>query len=382
MNACIECVIPLHRILHFAVWPDRERVLGEEVREGCTAAVVPAQDERLPRSAHTQLQRLVALRARLQRAYTRAQVHYYTACGASARRAATTECTYTTSVTRGAPGSASTRSYTRTGTLLHRLWCQRKTSGYHGMHIHNFSDSWRSGLGFNALIHAHRYTTTPPVEYSRLVSALLEWIRVTIRELNGRDLPNALDGIQRLLLAFKQYRTVEKPPNIGPSRNHPSEYSCLVSALLEWIRVTIRELNGRDLPNALDGIQRLLLTFKQYRTVDKPPKSELLRQQRLEQLNYKFNTKSVLRKGYLKEMIQVLSDPRYGSNLAQVDATVKKHEAISADILARTERFEDLSAMAAELVKENYHGAEAVSRTEQAVLQRWRELLELLERHR
>lgn len=34
-------------------------------------------------------------------------------------------------------------------------------------------------------------------------------------------------------------------------------------------------------------------------------------------------------------MIGVLSDPRYGSNLAQVDATVKKHEAISADIMAR-----------------------------------------------
>lgn len=38
--------------------------------------------------------------------------------------------------------------------------------------------------------------------------------------------------------------------------------------------------------------------------------------------------------------------------------------------------------MAAELVREKYHGAEGVSRTEQAVLQRWRELLELLERHR
>lgn len=34
-------------------------------------------------------------------------------------------------------------------------------------------------------------------------------------------------------------------------------------------------------------------------------------------------------------MIGVLSDPRYGSNLTQVDATVKKHEAISADIMAR-----------------------------------------------
>lgn len=48
---------------------------------------------------------------------------------------------------------------------------------------------------------------------------------------------------------------------------------------------------------------------------------------------------SVVREGYLKEMIQVLSDPRYGSNLTQVEATVKKHEAISADILARVRMF-------------------------------------------
>jgi hypothetical protein len=48
-----------------------------------------------------------------------------------------------------------------------------------------------------------------------------------------------------------------------------------------------------------------------------------------------FLSQSVLREGYFKEMIQVLSDPRYGNNLTQVDATIKKHEAISADILAR-----------------------------------------------
>jgi len=48
-----------------------------------------------------------------------------------------------------------------------------------------------------------------------------------------------------------------------------------------------------------------------------------------------FLSQSVLREGYLKEMIQVLSDPRYGNSLTQVDAIIKKHEAISADILAR-----------------------------------------------
>jgi hypothetical protein len=42
----------------------------------------------------------------------------------------------------------------------------------------------------------------------------------------------------------------------------------------------------------------------------------------------------VLREAYLKEMIQVLSVPHYGNSLIQVDATIKNHEAINADILA------------------------------------------------
>ncbi|KAJ8705806.1 hypothetical protein PYW08_012852 [Mythimna loreyi] len=341
------------------------------------------------------------------------------------------------------------------------LWCQRKTSGYHGVHIHNFTDSWRSGLGFNALIHAHRpdlfrWSELPTTEHVETLNHAFDVAHKHLgipRLLDAEDVDTSRpDEKSVMTYVASYYHTFARMKNeqksgkrianiIGQMMDcddRKGEYSKLFSVLLEWILLKIQELNGREFPNSLDGIQRLLLAFKQYRTVEKPPKykerseiealyfdintmqksltgeawaplegqlpqdlerawqqleqaehareialrTELLRQQRLEQLNYKFNTKSVLRKGYLKEMIQVLSDPRYGSNLAQVDATVKKHEAISADILARTERFEDLSAMAAELVREKYHGAEAVSRTEQAVLTRWNELLELLERHR
>lgn len=216
-------------------------------------------------------------------------------------------------------------------------------------------------------------------QYEGLTTDLLEWIQNKVIKLENRQFPNSLEGIQSLLSEFGVYRTQEKPPKYKQRSEIEALYFNINTQLKELRQPAFNPSDGKlvqDIERAWEMLERA----EHKREV--ALHSELRRQEHLEQLNYKFEKKSVLREGYLKEMIQVLSDPRYGSNLAQVDATVKKHEAISADIFAREERFHDLTQMCNELVKENYRNSERVKARETEVLQKWNDLLALLEKHK
>ncbi|XP_060523506.1 spectrin alpha chain, non-erythrocytic 1 isoform X2 [Cylas formicarius] len=341
------------------------------------------------------------------------------------------------------------------------LWAQRKTNGYAGVNIVDFSGSWRSGLGFNALIHAHRpdlfdydalvsrknldnlnhafdvasnelgisklldaedIDTSRPdeksiityvasyyhtfarmkneeksgrriakivsqmvdadkmkISYDKFVTDLLEWIKTKIGQLEDRQFPNSLEGIQTLLLAFGHYRTREKPPKYKERSEIEALYFNINTQLKELRQPAFTPPDGKlvqDVERAWDVLE------KEEHRREGALRDELLRQQKLEQLNYKFEKKSILRESYLKEMIQVLSDPRYGSNLAQVDATVRKHEAISADILAREGRIHDLTQMCEDLVREKYRNSERVRRRERDIIAQWEELIGLLDKHK
>ena len=102
----------------------------------------------------------------------------------------------------------------------------------------------------------------------------------------------------------------------------------------------------------------------------------------LEQLAYKFERKTLLWEIYHYERIAKVSGPRYGSNLQQVGASVKKHEIISADILARQERFRDLKAMSSRLQQERYWREQEIRDREKAIMERWDQLLQLLGVHK
>ncbi|KAL8620004.1 hypothetical protein ACOMHN_015286 [Nucella lapillus] len=338
------------------------------------------------------------------------------------------------------------------------LWCQRKTAGYPGVKITNFSTTWRNGLGFNALIHAHRPDL---IDFDRLdpsdhMGNLNNAFDIAASELG---IPKILDAedvdvnrpdekiIVTYVASYYHYFAKMKSEMTGGKRiakivgmikdleKQQDDYEALTTALIEWIRRKISTLNDRDFPNSLEGIQKELLHFKEYMTVEKPPKyrergnieaqyfsiqarlkangqkiytppegklihdietawttlekcehgrevalkDELIRQERLEQLARRFARKAAIRETWLNDMEQILEEKMICGNAAQTEAAVKKHQAISAEILARKDRFKALNSLAAELVQGNYRAKEKVKQKDQDIMARWQSLLDKLE---
>ncbi|XP_064623906.1 spectrin beta chain, non-erythrocytic 2-like isoform X3 [Lineus longissimus] len=337
------------------------------------------------------------------------------------------------------------------------LWCQRKTAGYPHVKIDNFSSSWRNGMAFNALVHAHRPDL---IDYDELIPSehienLNNAFSVAQNELGIHPLLDAEDvnvekpddkSIMTYVSAYYHYFAKMKHEKTGGKRiakvmnalmdidDMTEDYLDQVKKLLNWIYATIKALSDRNFPNALDEIQGELAKFKDYRTCEKPPKykergnveallfsiyakqkanhqrmfippegllihdiesawmnlekaehgreialrEELMRQERLEQLAQKFERKATLRETWLNDMANVLHDHNVGENSQQVEAALKKHEAISADILSRKDRFAMLSGIARELVHGNYHGKDKTKQKEQEITAKWKALIEEL----
>ncbi|XP_066281028.1 spectrin beta chain, non-erythrocytic 5-like isoform X2 [Branchiostoma lanceolatum] len=340
------------------------------------------------------------------------------------------------------------------------IWCQRKTAGYRSCKVDNFTTSWKNGLAFNALIHAHRpdiinYDRLNPSEHihnlNNAFSVAQERLGIS-RLLDAEDVDIAKPdekSIMTYVAAYYHYFAKMKSEQTGSKRiakimdfqieidRMKTDYERMVEALLEWISEKQEQLDSRQFPNTLEGVQRETTKFKQYRTIEKPPKynerglieaqffdiqtklrannqrpyvppegrmlndvekawqqlessehareialrEETSRQERLQQLAEKFERKALLRETYVKDMDRVL-DERYFvvKDSGSVEAAIKKHEAISADLLPRKERFTMLSQMANELWKENYHRKEEVKGREDLIVQRWSQLLQLVER--
>lgn len=175
------------------------------------------------------------------------------------------------------------------------LWCQMKTAGYPSVNIRNFTNSWRTGLGFVAIIHKHRpdlidFATcnrSDNISNLQLAFQVAETSLGITSLLDPEDVNVALPDERSIITyvaSYYHYFNTLKASNVLNKRlnkllNQVLEdeqmirlYQNLVTNLLDWIRSTIRLLNLRQFANSISGVQQQMNAFNTYRTEEKPSK--------------------------------------------------------------------------------------------------------------
>uniref|UniRef100_A0A671R4Q0 Spectrin beta chain n=1 Tax=Sinocyclocheilus anshuiensis TaxID=1608454 RepID=A0A671R4Q0_9TELE len=216
-------------------------------------------------------------------------------------------------------------------------------------------------------------------KYESLASDLLEWIEQTIIILNNRKFANSLVGVQQQLQAFNTYRTVEKPPKFTEKGN--------LEVLLFTIQSKMRANNQKVyMPREGKLISDINKAWERLEKAEHERelalRTELIRQEKLEQLARRFDRKAAMRETWLSENQRLVSQDNFGFDLQAVEAATKKHEAIETDISAYEERVLAVVAVARELETENYHDIKRIAARKDNVLRLWEYLLELLKARR
>uniref|UniRef100_A0A8C1WMN4 Spectrin beta chain n=1 Tax=Cyprinus carpio TaxID=7962 RepID=A0A8C1WMN4_CYPCA len=276
------------------------------------------------------------------------------------------------------------------------LWCQMKTAGYPNVNIHNFTTSWRDGMAFNALIHKHRPDL---IDFDKLKKS------------------NAHYNLQNAFNLAEQHLGLTKlldPEDI--SVDHPDEKSVITYVVtyyhyfskmkalkvedylfnFTWLGFIIYPLTNKYRGTLLTVVRSVraklwhtVVLSQAWERLEKAEherelalRTELIRQEKLEQLARRFDRKAAMRETWLSENQRLVSQDNFGFDLQAVEAATKKHEAIETDIAAYEERVLAVVAVARELETENYHDIKRIAARKDNVLRLWEYLLELLKARR
>uniref|UniRef100_A0A915EMN4 Spectrin beta chain n=1 Tax=Ditylenchus dipsaci TaxID=166011 RepID=A0A915EMN4_9BILA len=212
-------------------------------------------------------------------------------------------------------------------------------------------------------------------DYEQLSSDLLIWIQRTIEWLTNRNFPNSLREMQDELLAFNEYRKVDKPPKY----KEKGELEALFFAI-QTKRNAMRRKNYlppeglfiHDVESAWLRLDRAE-NDRQIALIQ-----ELQRQERLEIKAKIFYKKADVRDAWLKEIINVLKSFEFSATISKVEAATKMLRNISTEAGPKTDRFKMLSQMSNELQRDNYHGNESIRQREREIIDRWNYFLAML----
>ncbi|XP_063168593.1 spectrin beta chain, non-erythrocytic 4 [Candoia aspera] len=217
------------------------------------------------------------------------------------------------------------------------------------------------------------------VRYESLASELLEWIEITIPIITNQKFANSLAGVQQQLQAFTAFCTLEKPIKFQEKGN----LEVLLFSIQSKLRANNRKLyipkEGKSISDINKAWTRL---EKAEHEREVALRAELIRQEKLELLAQRFDHKAVMRETWLNENQRLVSQDNFGCDLPAVEAAMKKHEAIEADISSYQERIQVVLELAREVESEGYYDSRRIIAQKDNILRQWGLLTELVRARR
>ncbi|XP_061072735.1 spectrin beta chain, non-erythrocytic 4-like [Conger conger] len=211
--------------------------------------------------------------------------------------------------------------------------------------------------------------------YEALASELLEWIEKTIGIISNQKFANSLTGVQQQLQAFTTYCTIEKPIKFQEKGN--------LEVLLFTIQSKLRANNQKlYMPHEGKLISDINKAWERLEKAEHERgvalRMELIRQEKLELLAQRFDHKTTMRQAWLNENQRLVSQDNFGYDLPAVEAAMKKHEAIEADISSYEDRVNVVVELAGEMEAEGYYDIRRISARKENILGQWSLLKELV----
>ncbi|KAM9211239.1 LOW QUALITY PROTEIN: spectrin beta chain, non-erythrocytic 4-like, partial [Leptosomus discolor] len=215
--------------------------------------------------------------------------------------------------------------------------------------------------------------------YEALAAELLAWIQHTITIISNQKFANSLTGVQQQLQAFTAFCTLEKPVKFQEKGN----LEVLLFTIQSKLRANNRKLYVPSEGKSISDINKAWTCLeKAEHEREVSLRNELIRQEKLELLAQRFDHKAVMRETWLNENQRLVSQDNFGYDLPAVEAAMKKHEAIEADISSYQERIQVVVELALEMESEGNYDTKRIGAQKDNILRQWGLLTELVRARR
>jgi actinin alpha len=178
------------------------------------------------------------------------------------------------------------------------LWCQRKTEGYAHVKVTNFHTSFQDGLAFCALIHRHRpdlldFSKLDPADKAGNLQLAFDIAEKHLDIPKMLDVSDMLDvpkpderSVMTYIAAYFHVFSASQKAETAAKRvdkvlefteqvnQAKTDYVERAMKLTEWIQEATTRMEDRNFPQDIDGLQKLLDDFKEFKSTEKPPKAK------------------------------------------------------------------------------------------------------------